>query len=145
MCLSWLVVVVLGAQQGDGTGLKPHRDLHLCSSGGGVLGCASSRTLTGTVASSPCCLSFVGYPGYTMGTEAPLPTVLPSRSVSLSGGGVSIGFTASSQADQCPKSQTGLVFIKSKDAQTYPGKNEHTSSEIHFCFFVDSITFMSNV
>ena len=52
LCVSvgWLVVVV-GAQQGDGTGLKPHRDLHLCSSSGGVLGCASSRTLTGTVAS----------------------------------------------------------------------------------------------
>ena len=97
---------------------------------------ATTRTLTGTVASrnkqAPAVHHLVvGYPGYTMGTEAPLPTVLPSRSVSLSGGGVSIGFTASSQANQCPKSRTGLVFIKSKDAQTFPGKNEHTPSVIH--------------
>ena len=57
--VGWLVVVVVGAQQGDGTGLKPHRDLHLCSSGGGVLGCASSRTLTGTVASRNNAVSWV--------------------------------------------------------------------------------------
>ena len=48
-----------GTQQGDGTGLKPHRDLHLCSSSGGVLGCASSRTLTGTVASRNNAVSWV--------------------------------------------------------------------------------------
>ena len=59
---------------------QPHRDLHLCSA---VCRRRASRTLTGTVASSPCCLSFVGYPGYTMGTEAPLPTALEEE-VSLS-------------------------------------------------------------
>ena len=60
-CVSQLVgrLLVVGAQQGDGTGLKPHRDLHLCSSSGGVLGCASSRTLTGTVASRNNAVSWV--------------------------------------------------------------------------------------
>ena len=40
---------------------QPHRDLHLCSA---VCRRRASRTLTGTVASSPCCcLSTRGLPG----------------------------------------------------------------------------------
>ena len=64
---------------------QPHRDLHLCSA---VCRRRASRTLTGTVASrnkqAPAVRHLVvGYPGYTMGTEAPLPTALEEE-VSLS-------------------------------------------------------------
>ena len=71
--------------------------------------------------------SVVGYPGYTMGTEAPLP----SRRVSLSGRGGSIAFKAASQVD-CSKSWTELIFIKSKDAQTHLCDNVHL---LVFLFF----------